>query len=51
MEKEEKDNKEELHKNIPRENPEEGRSGGKSGQEMDPETVRILLDDRISTGG
>ncbi len=32
-------------------NPEEERTRPQSGQEMDHETIQILLDDRISTGG
>lgn len=50
MEKENK-MKEKRKQASPKINPEEERSQPTTGQEMDNETIQILLDDRISTGG
>jgi hypothetical protein len=50
MEKEEKMD-EEKKPNNPSLSPEEERPRKNSDQEMDHETIQILLDDRISTGG
>lgn len=50
MEKEEK-MKEGKPQNGPNHNPEEEQSNPNSEQSFDNETIQILLDDRISTGG